>query len=167
MTLPIVSSMSIASYDSDDHNQAPAYSLRLRDRHLHQCWRSIFTDIILSPPPPIPPPFTPSFTPSPCWHQYWIYQLTPLITEPRSSICPYHPSQHSSVLFSVIPKRHKVQYVFMTYNTRFPWRKDVTEPKMFMWLAWSKVWNNYDFFFFFLKEVSYAHQGCIYLIKTL
>ncbi len=29
----------------------------------------------------------------------------------------------------------------------------------------SKVWESEDFFIFF-KEVSYAHQGCIYLIKN-
>ncbi len=28
-----------------------------------------------------------------------------------------------------------------------------------------KVWESEDFFIFF-KEVSYAHQGCIYLIKN-
>ncbi len=34
-----------------------------------------------------------------------------------------------------------------------------------MWLIWL-VYGQYDFFLNVFKEVSYAHQGCIYLIKN-
>ncbi len=144
MTLPLVSSMSVASNDSDDHNQAPAYSLRLRDRHLHQRWWSIFTDIILSPPPPVPPPFTPSFTAIPPLTSvldssaHSSHPRAKIIHLPLSSFIP----QCSFLLF---PKG--TTYSRCSWHTipRFPWRKVGTEPESFIWSGWSKVWNDYVF----------------------
>ncbi len=107
MTLPLVSSKSVASNDSDDHNQAPVYSLRLRDRHLHQHWWSIFTDNSL-------PSSTCSSSFLSIFHSHpptdiSIGFISSLLSSPRQD----HPSAliilHSLVLFSVIPKRHNVQ----------------------------------------------------------
>ncbi len=46
------------------------------------------------------------------------------------------------VLFGTAQKMHKI-HIFQKTN----------------------VWGSVMFFFFFFKEVSYAHQGCFYLVK--
>lgn len=156
MTLPLVSSKSAASYDSDDHNQA---------LHLHHCWRSIFTDIILSPPPPLPPPFTPPFTAIPPLTS--VLDLSAHSSHPRAKIIHLPLSSFPAFSSALFSYSQKAQGTVGVHDTQY---QHFHGEKMWQSQKFSRDWAYHKFgitmisFFYVFKNKSL--QGCIYLIEN-